>query len=71
MRHLRECLSVCMYVCVVCARVRMYTGVRHIHSLTHSVTFMFVCAFEQSMIAFIARPPRFLCAVCTWQSLEQ
>jgi hypothetical protein len=22
------------------------------------------------MTAFIARPPRFLCALCTWQSLE-
>jgi hypothetical protein len=38
---------VCVYVCVcVCARVRMCTCVRHIHSLTHSVTFVFVCALD-------------------------
>ena len=45
-RHLRAIISVC--VCLCGARVRMCTGVvvRHMHSLTHLVTFVFVCAFE-------------------------
>ena len=44
MRHLRVILSVC--VCLYGARVRMCTGVCHIHPLTQSVTFVFVCVFE-------------------------
>ena len=41
MRHLRECLSVCVPVCV--RALRMCTGVRHIHSLTHSLSHIRVC----------------------------
>jgi len=43
-RHLRVILSLCLCLCGAC--VRMCTGVRHIHSLIQSVTFVFVCAFE-------------------------
>jgi hypothetical protein len=57
-------LCVCVCVCVH-ARVRMCICVRHIHSLTHSVTFVFVCAFEQSMTVFIPKPPLFRCAHST------
>ena len=57
-RHLRVCVCVC--VCV-CARAR---ALAHVHmctspTLTHSVTFVFVCAFDKSMTSFIARPPLF------------
>jgi hypothetical protein len=57
-RHLRECLSVCVYVCVRArAHVHRWVGARiivcgsglgprHIHSTHSSVTFVFVCAFE-------------------------
>jgi hypothetical protein len=66
------CLSVCVCVCVyTCARAHVHMRTSHAHSLPHSVTFAFVCALDKSMTAFIARPPRFLCGVCTWQSLEQ
>jgi hypothetical protein len=71
-RHLRVwvCVSQCM-----CMRARARAHIHKCHTynhfLTHSVTFMFVCVFDKSMTAFIARPPRFLSAVCTRQSLEQ
>ena len=70
-RHLRVwvCVSQCM--CMRAARVRICTSVIHTITSPHSVTFMFVCVFDKSMTAFIARPPRFLSAVCTRQSLEQ
>ena len=53
---------VCVYVCLcVCARVRMCTCVRHIHSLTHSVTFVFVCACDDSLYCKAA--PCSMCCV--------
>ena len=49
----------CGSVSLCGAHLRMCTCVRPIHSLTHSVTFVFVCAFDKSMTSFIARPPLF------------
>jgi len=42
-RHLRECLSVCVYVCM-CTRAHVHRCTSH--ALTHSFcTFVYVCAF--------------------------
>ena len=72
MRHMRVFVS--MFVCARApAHVHMCTPhtLIHIHSITHLVTFTFVCVRFKWMTVFIPRPPRFRCAVCTWQSLEQ
>ena len=66
MRHLRVCLSV-----FVRAHVRICACVRHIHSFIHIRVCVCVRRVDDEMTVFIARPPRFLCGVCTWQSLEQ
>ena len=60
MRHLRMCLSVCgpahVHVC-------------HIHSLSHIRLCVCVSLVDDSLYCKAAAP--FLCAVCTWQSVEQ